>query len=249
VGLALGWLDLVTWGDWFHSFRAYVNFNVLSGQAVAQFGALPWWYYLQRIVFAPWALIGFVVWRQRPTERVWLFLVAALGYFAIVSSTPHKEDRFLYPTLVLLSIAGVPAFVGLVAQYRTSRVLQLWAAAALLGGAAFYVFPSPWEPQRKEQFQLEVKASRGATGLVMMNEGMWGSGGFFYVGKNLPWCQCDFPADQCFQMAARDPRVNRGLYWANSLGDTARNESSIAAFEAAGFRLVEQRGQASYFER
>ncbi len=249
VGGLLGWLDLVTWGDWFHSFKAYVNFNVLSGQAVAQFGKLPWWYYLQRLVIAPWAAVGFFLWRRAPATRVWLFVVAALGYFVIVSATPHKEDRFLYPTLVLLSVAGVPAFVAWVAERRGSNLVRALTAGVLVGGALFFVVQSPWEPLRKEQFQLELKASRGATGLVIMNEGVWGTGGFFYLGRNIPWCPCDFPTDACFQQAAQDPRFNRGLYWSNSAAEHARDESSIAAFQAAGFRLVEQRGHASYFER
>jgi phosphatidylinositol glycan class B len=156
----LGLLDRLTWGDWFHSFIAYVDFNVLSGKSAAQFGALPWWYYLQRLVLAPWAGVGFVAWRAQRAQRAWLFVAAALGYFAVVSATAHKEDRFVYPTLVLLSIAGAPAFVAWASRTRSRWSTRSLLAGCLLGGAAFYVVPSPWEPLRKEQFQLEVKASR-----------------------------------------------------------------------------------------
>lgn len=245
----LGLLDRLTWGDWFHSFIAYVDFNVLSGKSAAQFGALPWWYYLQRLVVAPWAGVGFFAWRAQREQRTWLFVAAALGYFAVISATAHKEDRFVYPTLALLSVAGVPAFVAWASRTRSRWSTRSLVAGCLLGGAAFYVVPSPWEPLRKEQFQLQVKASRGVTGFVLMNEGLWGSGGFFYLGKDVPWCPCELPQDPCFQMAAGDPRFNRGIYWSNGPSDVERNEEARAAFLKAGFRLVEQRGSATLFER
>lgn len=249
MAVFLGWIDLVSWGDWFHSFRAYLNFNVISGQAAAQFGTLPGWFYFQRFILAPWAPIGFVAWKARKDHRLWLFLVAGAGYFAIVSATPHKEDRFVYPSLILLSIAATPAFIAWVQATWPRTRTQVLTAIVVAGSVAFYVIKSPWEPDRKEQFQLEVQASRGATGLVIMNEGMWGSGGYFYLGKELPWCPCDFPRDPCFQMAARDARFNRGLYWRNSLPDPARDEEAKRAFESAGFHLVTVKGQASLFAR
>jgi hypothetical protein len=119
----------------------------------------------------------------------------------------------------------------------------------MLGGAAFFVLPSPLAPQRKEQFQLELAASRGATGLVMMNEGLWGAGGYFYLGRDVPWCPCDFPHEPCFQTAAGDARFNRGLYWRNGAWDVDRNEQAKAAFLAAGFHVVEVRGDATLFAR
>lgn len=252
VALALGLLDRMTWGEWFHSFRTYVQFNVLSKGAAQQFGELPFWYYFQRLYLAPWAVIGLALWWKRLSTRGWLFVAAGAGYFVILSATAHKEDRFLYPTLVLLTIAGTPAFVQWALEAFAQKRAAARAAAVLLvlGNVAFFLAPSPFAPQRKEQFQLEVKASRGATGLVMMNEGMWGSGGYFYAGGNIPWCPCDFPHDQCFQVAAHDARFNRGLYWSNgNEAEKPRDAASIQAFLQAGFRLVEQRGQASYFER
>ncbi|MEW5743216.1 MAG: glycosyltransferase family 39 protein [Myxococcota bacterium] len=249
TALFLGLLDKATWGEWFHSFRAYVDYNVLSGQAARSFGALPGWYYFQRLFLAPWAVLGLLLWKWNKPARSWLFVVGAVGYFAVISWTSHKEDRFLYPTLVLLSVAGTPAFVDWLWRRRMDRTPRALAAIAALAGVAFFVFANPFAPQRKEQFQLERKASAEATGLVIMNEGVWGAGGFFYVGGNKPWCTCDFPYEPCFQMAARDPRFNRGLYWSGGPAEAERDANSLAAFQAAGFRVVEVRGQATLLAR
>lgn len=188
---------------------------------------------------------------ERNTKRPTLFFAAALGYSVILSATAHKEERFLYPALVLFTVGAVPTFVAWAAELWARRQAHRVAVGALvLSGLGFFLIPSPFDVQRKEQFQLTAKASKGATGFVLMNEGMWGSPGFFYLGQNIPWCPCDFPHDGCFQVAARDPRFNRGIYWSNANpAEGDRDAKSRAAFEAAGFRLVEQRGHASLFER
>lgn len=244
VALGLGLLDKLTWGEWFHSLIHYLRFNVVSGAAAAQFGAQPWWAYFPRLLVAPFAVVGLVVGFRR---CVWLFVAPAVAYFMAVSATAHKEDRFLYPVLILLTVAGAPAFV----TWATANIKRRWTGGLIaISQLCFFVFPSPFDVQRKEQFQLAAKASHGATGLVVMNEGMWGSPGFFYLGKNLPWCPCDFPHDHCFQVAKSDARFNRGIYWSNgSEAEKPRDAQALAAFEAAGFRLIEKRGPASYFER
>lgn len=249
VAVALGALDRLTWGEWWHSFIHYVRFNVVSSAAADTFGRLPPWYYLQRLYLAPWALLGFLAWRQRPGARAWLVVVAALGYLAAISATAHKEDRFVYPTLVLLTLAATPAFVAWAREAAAGW--RRWAAGlAVAGNLAFFIFDSPFAPRRKEQFQLAVKASEGATGLVVMNEGLWGAGGYFYLGKDVPWCTCDAPHERCFQMAARDPRFNRGLFWTDGTpGEVERDAQVLEAFTGAGFHVVERRGGATFFAR
>ncbi len=251
VGAGLGLLDKLTWGEWFHSFIHYVRFNVLSPEAGQRFGVSPWWAYGPKLLVAPFAVVGLTRWWRHREVRAPLLLVAGLGYLAAISSTPHKEDRFVYPTLVLLTVAAAPAFAAwALERWRAGGAGRLAAAALALAGVAFFAVPTPFDVQRKEQFQLTARASRDATGFVLMNEGMWGSGGFFYLGRDIPWCPCDFPSDPCFQVASRDPRFNRGVYWSNqNPAEGDRDARSEAAFVAAGFRLVERRGPASYFER
>jgi len=205
---------------------------------------------------SPWfgllgaAALGWLL-LQRGTGQPTIFLAAALGYAIILSATAHKEDRFLYPSLILFTVAAAPTFVTWAAEaYWQGALKRALVLGLVLSGIFFYLFPSPYAVQRKEQFQLAVKASEGLTGMVIMNEGMWGSPGYFYLGADVPWCPCDFPRDDCFQRAVRDLRFNRGLYWSNgSNGEKPRDAEAKAAFEQAGFHLVEQRGLASLFAR
>jgi hypothetical protein len=249
AALAMGAIDKATWGEWFHSFFAYVEFNVTSGRAAQTFGAEPTWYYGAHFFIAPWAALGLLLWRWNRAARSGLFVAAALGYLAAISATSHKEARFVYPTLVLLSVAGTPAFVEWFWRRRNDTFARVLAPLAIAGGLSFFVFPNPLAPQRKEQFQLERAASAEATGIVLMNEGLWGAGGYFYAGGNKPWCTCDFPQESCFQRAAHDARFNRGIYWSGGPAEAERDAAAVAAFEAAGFRVVERRGQATLFAR
>lgn len=244
VALALGLLDFFTWGEWFHSFIHYVRFNVASGAAAQQFGASPWWYYLPRLLIAPFAVWGLVLALKQRRQAPWLFVISALGYLAIVSATAHKEDRFLYPTLVLLTVAGAPAF----AAWAVGRQREAGVIAAL--GVAYFVAPTPFDVQRPEQFQLTRVASADVTGFVLLNEGVWGSPGFFWLGKNVFWCTCDFPEQPCFQRAMRDPAVNRGIYVSNqSPNEVDRDARSEAAFLNSGFKVLERRGPATLYGR
>ncbi len=288
VALGLGVLDKLTWGatlpnarwgGWWHSFQEYVDYNVISGKS-ASFGTSPWYYYLPRVA-APVGIVGVALWRWRPGTRAWLFFVPAIVYLVSVSATPHKEERFLYPMLVLLSVAGTPALLELLGAAFASLDAPLgWMKGALgkgLGGATLVAtfFPivlvlAPnlwWEvltgfrPQRPELFRLTARASREATGLVVMNEGLWGSGGsFWFNGSNVFfrgqeragtadhwWCTCDFPEEQCFQLAAQTPQFNRIIL----LGplEPGRLEHAKQLFTAAGFSLVDQDGEGLYFLR
>lgn len=255
VAAALALLDMQTWG--FLSLPRYIDYNVISGKAEASFGRLPAYWYVQRFYLAPWAAIGLALWYWHRELRAWPFVATAFGYMAVISATPHKETRFLYPTLVLLTVAGTPGFVrwaaALIKSSATGQVRLKRALLALsaFGAVAFYLFESPYNVERPAQFQLTVKAGRTGKGLILVNEGLWGSGGYFYLGKNMPWCTCDFPHDQCFQVAmachggpSQPPQCpgtfDRAISW---------DQRAVTELQAAGFRLIEERGRASYFER
>ncbi len=255
VALALGYLDLVTWGDWFHSLKAYFNFNVTSGQAVAQFGALPWYYYFQRFFLAPFAGVGFWYWRKRPEVTNWLLVTSAVGYWVTIALTPHKEARFMYPTLVLLTVAAAPAFAQFWTEtfsQQTSRRRRAVALVAVLSGSAFYLFNGEFAPQRTAQFQLTAKAGRSATGFALINDGLWGAGGNFYLGTDIPWCTCDFAEQPCFQMAARCSKsaIASGQPCAAVFNRVVTTDTRAETeLTQAGFVLLERRGESSLWGR
>jgi GPI mannosyltransferase 3 len=255
MAAALGALDNATWGDWFHSLKAYIDFNVTSGKAAAQFGTLPWFYYFLRFFLAPFAAIGLVRWFFRPEERAWNLVFCAVAYWLAIALTPHKEARFLYPTLVLLSVAAAPSFSALFVsvfaapgQYRNKALLLL----ALAVNAAFFVFPGEFSPRRTEQFQLTAQAGRQATAFALVNEGLWGAGGHFYLGANIPWCTCDFPTDPCFQMATRCSKedIARGAQCPAAFNRVVTTDGRAEAeLEKAGFTLLERRGISALWGR
>jgi GPI mannosyltransferase 3 len=246
AALGLGALDWATWGSPFHSFFAYLRFNVLSDGAARQFGANPPFFYVPVLLTAlpAWfwltALAGLATWRPRLAISLPLFCAGA--YLAAVSATPHKEERFLYPALVLLLLGAAPALAGWLMD--ASRALRLrWGGAALalastVASAAFY----PPGDLRADQFRAIVASTRDerASGLLIVNEGLWGAGGFFYVGKNIPWLTCDWPQDWAFQRAMSDPTFNRAVSFEGR---------ALPELQAAGFRVVGQVGRETMLAR
>jgi GPI mannosyltransferase 3 len=164
-------------------------------------------------------------------------------YVAAVSATPHKEERFLYPALVLWVLAAAPAVASwLVTQARQATQLRWGTAALALATTVASVVAYPPQDLRGDQFRAIVAATRDhkATGLLIVNEGLWGAGGYFYVGKNIPWATCDWPHDYAFQRAMGDPTFNRAVTFEGR---------ALSELQAAGFRVVGQVGRETILER
>lgn len=110
-GLAGGALDWLTWGRPFHSFFAYLHFNVVEGRS-ADYGTSPFFYYAETAWTSTGiAIVAIVVgtiaaWRRAPG----LLLVVA-AFVAAHSLVGHKEFRFVMPVVPLLVAL---ASVGLV---------------------------------------------------------------------------------------------------------------------------------------
>src|SRR5262249_54412409 len=146
----------------FHSFIAYLRFNVLSGGAESHFGSSPASYYVLPLVEATpiwvWPTLVATLWTGRLRVPAWLFLAAV--YLAALYATPHKEQRFLYPALVLLIFGAAPKAVQFAQklQPRLARVSALTALSLLTVGTAF--FPTELKPQRGDQFRAIVTVAR-----------------------------------------------------------------------------------------
>lgn len=244
VALALGALDALTWGTPFHSFLAYVRFNVLSGGAARQFGANPPGFYIPVLLGAlplwAWGSLGLALRQRRRLPSLPVFCAAVYG--VAVSATAHKEERFLYPALVLLGVAAAPSLAAWLLEERWPTWLRrggvALALAATLLPAAFY----PPADLRGDQFRAIVAATRdeGATGLLIVNEGLWGSGGYFYIGKNIPWLNCDWPYERNFRAAMKHRAINRAVTFQGR---------ALQELQAAGFRVVGQVGRETILAR
>ncbi|WP_426757365.1 glycosyltransferase family 39 protein [Myxococcus sp. Y35] len=244
VAAALGALDWATWGTPFHSFLAYVRFNVLSGAAAAQFGAAAPSFYAQPLLSAvplwAWAAVplGFIALRRQRSLSLPLWCAAV--YTGALLATEHKEERFLYPALVLLVLAAAPQVAAFLASHLGPRARGGLAGLALISSLAVAaVFPSV--DLRADQFRAIVAATRGdARGLLIVNEGLWGSGGFFYVGKRIPWRTCDWPHDAAFQRALHDRTFNRAVTF---------EDRALEELQAGGFRIVRKIGRETILSR
>jgi hypothetical protein len=163
----------------------------------------------------------------------------AVLMLAALLQTAHKEERFLYPVLVLLVAEAAPAVGTLLIQFRAGwqRVVL---GAGVLGLTVLASAPS--SDLRGDQFRAIVKATRPAdvSGLLIVNEGLWGSGGYFYVGKKIPWLTCDWPHDGAFQLAMRDVRFNRVVTFEGR---------ALAELQAAGFRVIGTEGRETILAR
>jgi hypothetical protein len=164
-----------------------------------------------------------------------------VSYFLALTATAHKEERFLYPGLLLLVLAAAPLAAGFVLS-RKAALGRGGGIALLLGTTVLPGFFFLSEDLRGDQFRAIVSATRDerTRGLLIVNEGLWGAGGFFYIGKNIPWLTCDWPRDANFQRAMRDPRFNRAVTFEGR---------ALAELQAAGFGVVERVGRETVLSR
>lgn len=247
VALALAGLDYWTWGRPLHSLFAYAQFNLLSDGAAHRFGASGPETYLHCLVWmAPWTLVGVAgeLWRRRSghgSSWVASLLWSGLAYVALLMVTPHKEQRFLYPAFVAWAVATLPPTLHIISRIQLKSIRWLCVAVLLAAGQASFVALSPFHVQRPAQFRITVKAGSipGASGVIVFGEGLWGSGGSFYLGKDIPW-RISSPRKPGFRALSRNPRFNRAITW-NDLG---RDD-----LERAGFQLLHVDGKASLFGR
>lgn len=168
-------------------------------------------------------------------------LFCAGAYLLAVSATAHKEERFLYPALVLTLLAAAPPVAGfLVRQVR--RVPRAALVVLALGSSVLPVRVFPPFDLRGDQIRGIVAATRGkdVRGLLIVNEGVWGAGGYFYIGKNIPWRTGIWPQEPSFRAALRNPIYNRAVTF---------NGHALDELQAAGFRVVGQVGRETILAR
>jgi len=241
VLLGLGVLDWATWGRPWHSVGAWFQFNVGSGGAARTFGVEPasyyWSFLWSELPKWVWPALVLGVWWLRP--RVGVPGAMAVLMLAALLKTAHKEERFLYPVLVLLVAEAAPT-VGVLLERLRAGWQRVVVGAGVLGLTVLASPPST--DLRGDQFRAIVKASRPAdvTGLLIVNEGLWGSGGFFYIGKKIPWLTCDWPHDAAFQLAMRDARFNRVVTFEGR---------ALTELQAEGFRVIGTEGRETILAR
>jgi GPI mannosyltransferase 3 len=243
VAVLLALLDWATWGRPFHSLLAYLDFNLFSDEAARGYGRKPPSFYIPRVLlWAPlWAWPGLVwaVRHQRP--RVPLPALLAFVYLLVISITPHKEPRFMYPALVLFAMAAAPGILEVIERGKSARRRLTACVVVIVSLGPYFFLGSGLVAERGDAFRAIVSATRGdATGLLVVNDGLWGAGGYFYIGKNIPWLASEKASDPAYLAALQNEQYNRAVTY---------DDIALPQLERAGFRVTERVGRASILAR
>lgn len=189
VGVVLAFLGVVDWIEWgrpFHSFFAYTHYNIVSGRATATFGGAPWHDYLPLVAgwIPPAAWVGLVAFAPRRAPLDEPFFWTALTYFLITSAATHKEARFVYPVLLVVTWMGLAALAAHAARFE-SRLLR---ATALIGIVASSLFPLlrtplfPFDAGNEMRFGILAHRLHCPTVAIAGPDDPWSTGGQFFVG-------------------------------------------------------------------
>lgn len=129
VLLTAGGLDAVTWGYPFESVWRNFEYNLLYGVSNF-FGTEPWYFYFYK-AFYYWNAFAIAIpllalWGAR---RVPVVILAAAAILLAHSLIAHKEFRFIYPAILLLTIAAGIGIARLVSQIAATWRFNMAACA------------------------------------------------------------------------------------------------------------------------
>jgi phosphatidylinositol glycan class B len=235
TALALGALDWATWGTPWQSLLSYTNFNLGAG-APDRFGSQPWWFYFEVLVsWAPWPLFLGLPWFRLRADRLSL---PALAYFVALCLASHKEERCVFPVILLLTVAwAIPAADGLVSGWQRGTRRQLALGAWALTELGWTIWTDARLPDLDSDLfraTMQVATDPGLRELVVVNASRWESGGSFYMGRDVPTHYIPHRHARRNPRAQRrmlqDPAVNRALVF--------RSPEDQATFEGHGFRQI-----------
>lgn len=185
VGLAIGLLDLFTWGEFLHSFRAYLAFNRPGGEVETKFGSMSLSFYvgpffgMAPVALLPFALMG--IWEKRD------LLVGSGAFYALfIQLHPHKESRFLLPLLVGIPlVAGAPMARWLAPRLagRTRHFIVgvlIWILLGVL--AATIQRPMAWR-QGAIDATVVIGEDPELGSMVSLTREQWAHGGRVYLNR------------------------------------------------------------------
>lgn len=211
VILGAGFVDLLTWGDWFGSYLRYFHFNWGMG-ADRFFGRASLLYYPKTLILSSLALsvLGFAG-LLLGGRRVWVLILGPIVTVAVYSIPGHKEHRFIFATIpfwliglailtnaVKTHLPSLSARIGLHLKSGPTRaavspaVMGLVVAVSALGAIGKLPFEDKVYAQaplsRTDDFDAYVLLSNapGVTGVYDESQPWWYSGGYYYLHKDVP---------------------------------------------------------------
>jgi hypothetical protein len=202
VALLGGLLDWATWDRPFHSLITYVQFNLIIGGA-SDFGVEPFWFYVTTL----WSSVGPLL---IPITACFLIgmvvepvLAAAVVVYVIAHSVlPHKELRFLVPSIPLLAaVAGIgvervlrnaPRMVGVLAALGTTAAFGHGLAHLNYEQMGQYAGTSRaslpvWKSEEEPTLLLaEAGARDDLCGIALLRVRAGFSGAYTYLHRDVP---------------------------------------------------------------
>jgi hypothetical protein len=189
---AVGLLDLLTWGDLFHSYVTTVRTNVIEGRS-RRYGTAEWHAYARMLWDAwSWSLLALVGLAAIGARRRPAAAIATVVILVAHSAIAHKEYRFIYPAVVLavvLAGAGTADAVAWVVARTRARAWAVALAAALLwtGTSAAVTERSPKWSLGRSGLEATVQASAGSPcGLALIGQHWTSTGGYTYLRRDVP---------------------------------------------------------------
>lgn len=190
---AVGLMDKITWGGWFHSPWECFRANIMEGIA-ARYGVGPWYQYLvwgAQLLAESLPLLGFLLialgmFRERQMAFMGLFFL--VGHSVIA----RKDARFLWPLapLALLLLAAGFESVYRWCSHRWERVIFVLAfSCCLLGGSWLRWEHLSWNPEparASSEALAQVGRYHDLTGVLVFRLPSAECGNYFYLRRDVP---------------------------------------------------------------
>jgi 4-amino-4-deoxy-L-arabinose transferase-like glycosyltransferase len=198
VFMLAGFLDYKTWGTFLGSYVQNFKFNSTYNVSGDIFGVMPFHYYFTKLTLVSlglFPLAALLILRSKYRVGVPLLLCATLigSHMAI----PHKEYRFVIPAVPFFLLFAALALDELARRARRAGcylLLALFVAATVFGALRKTALPLSF-PYREPIFGASVPAFEAVKllrddadlfGILFMGTGIWGSGGYYYLHRDVP---------------------------------------------------------------
>jgi hypothetical protein len=190
--LAVGLIDRLTLGEWFHSPLACFRANIAEGVA-AKYGVYPFaryftWARQNLLHISPFVFPLLLLGAVRAPRLAFTALLGVVGHSFIA----HKEYRFIWPVLplafLMIALGFESAYTWLGQGWRRQHVVTV-GVLSLVVGVAWRCWEIEWNPDPARSSSLALaKAGRwpGVTGVALYEVGEAGSGNYFYLRRNIP---------------------------------------------------------------
>ena len=188
--LAIGGLDRLTLGSWFHSPVEYFRANILENKS-ADYGVEPWDYYFELIeaVFLTFTFVGTCLLVGSISD--WRLAIVSVVFLTVHSAIGHKEDRFLWclvPMAYLLAANGLQIVCRLLEGRTCCAIVMGLAACGAIWGE-FVEFPQlQWnsEPFRSSALALtDIGRRPDVTGVAILGASRSSCGNQFYLRRQI----------------------------------------------------------------